>query len=185
MFNTALLKVNSIILDLFNWCGASLVAQLVKSPPPMWETWVQSLGCEDPLEKGKATHSSVLAWGIPGTVQSTGSQRVRNNWATFTLLMRNLPKEITILHDEKIFRISQSQAMTCLYETTSYSPVLSLTVLKWSRLPSQLFFAFKKTWFASKLYTFESIPPPRLTFPLLHTHLLHLNRNNSNITSHL
>ena len=112
MFNTALLKVNSIILDLFNWWGASLVAQLVKSPPPMWETWVQSLGCEDPLEKGKATHSSVLAWGIPGTVQSTGSLRVRNNWAPFTLLMRNLPKEITILHDEKIFRISQSQAMT-------------------------------------------------------------------------
>ena len=39
----------------------SLVAQLVKNPPAMWETWVQSLGWEDPLEKGKVTHSSILA----------------------------------------------------------------------------------------------------------------------------
>ena len=44
---------------------ASLVAQLVKNPLAMWETWVQSLGWEDPLEKGKATHSSILAWRIP------------------------------------------------------------------------------------------------------------------------
>ena len=41
------------------------VAQLVKNPPAMWETWVRSLGWEDPLEKGKATHSSILAWRIP------------------------------------------------------------------------------------------------------------------------
>ena len=47
----------------YSW--ASLVAQLVKNPPAMWETWVQSLGWEDPLEKGKATHSSILAWRIP------------------------------------------------------------------------------------------------------------------------
>ena len=46
---------------------ASLVAQLVKNPPAMWETRVQSLGWEDPLEKGKATHSSILAWRIPWT----------------------------------------------------------------------------------------------------------------------
>jgi len=45
--------------------GASLVAQLVKNPPAVWETWVQSLGWEDPLEKGKDTHSSILAWRIP------------------------------------------------------------------------------------------------------------------------
>uniref|UniRef100_A0AC11DKF8 Uncharacterized protein n=1 Tax=Ovis aries TaxID=9940 RepID=A0AC11DKF8_SHEEP len=44
---------------------ASLVAQLVKNPSATWETWVQSLGWEDPLEKGKATHSSILAWRIP------------------------------------------------------------------------------------------------------------------------
>ena len=63
---------------------ASLVAQPVKNPPAMWETWVRSLGWEDALEKGKATHSSILAWRIPGTVWSMGSQRVGHNWATFT-----------------------------------------------------------------------------------------------------
>ena len=42
-----------------------IVAQLVKNPPSTQETWVLSLGWEDPMEKGKATHSSVLAWGIP------------------------------------------------------------------------------------------------------------------------
>ena len=47
----------------YSW--ASLVAQLVKNPPTMQETWVQSLGCDDPLEKGKVTHSSILAWRIP------------------------------------------------------------------------------------------------------------------------
>ena len=44
---------------------ASLVTQLLKNPPAMWETWVQPPGWEDPLEKGKATHSSILAWRIP------------------------------------------------------------------------------------------------------------------------
>ena len=43
----------------------SLVVQLVKNSPAMRETWVRFLGCEDPLEKGKATHSSILAWRIP------------------------------------------------------------------------------------------------------------------------
>ena len=56
----------------YSW--ASLVAQLVKNPPAMQETWVQSLGWEDPLEKGRATHSSILGWRIPGTVGSMGIQ---------------------------------------------------------------------------------------------------------------
>ena len=50
----------------YSW--ASLVAQLVKNLPARQETWVQSLGWKDPLEKGKATHSSILAWRIPWTV---------------------------------------------------------------------------------------------------------------------
>ena len=45
-----------------------LVAQLVKNLPAMWETQIQSLGSEDPLEKGKITHSSILAWRIPWTI---------------------------------------------------------------------------------------------------------------------
>ena len=53
---------------LLQYSWASLVAQLVKNPPAMWKTWVRSLGWEDPLEKGKATRSSILAWRIPWTV---------------------------------------------------------------------------------------------------------------------
>ena len=44
---------------------ASLVSQMVKNPPAMWETWVLSLGWEDPLEEGMATHSRILTWRIP------------------------------------------------------------------------------------------------------------------------
>ena len=51
---------------LYMW--TSLVAQLVNNPPVIYETWVQSLGWEDLLEKVKATHSSILAWRIPWTV---------------------------------------------------------------------------------------------------------------------
>ena len=61
----------------YSW--ASLVTQLVKNLPEMRETWVQTLSWKDPLEKGKATHSGILAWRIPWTVESTGSQRVRHN----------------------------------------------------------------------------------------------------------
>ena len=58
---------------------ASLVAQLVKNLPALEETWIRSLGGEDPLEKGTAIHSSILAWRIPWTIQSMGSQRVGDN----------------------------------------------------------------------------------------------------------
>ena len=56
------------------WPWASLVAQLVKNMPAMRETQVHSLGQEDPLENGTATHSSILAWKIPWTIQSMGSR---------------------------------------------------------------------------------------------------------------
>ena len=66
----------------YSW--ASLVAQTVKNMPAKWETWLQSLGWEDPLEEGMATHSSILAWEIPwtedpGGLDSMGSHRVRHN----------------------------------------------------------------------------------------------------------
>ena len=64
-----------------NKSGTSLLAQMVKRLSTMRETWLQSLGCEDPLEKEMATESSILAWKIPwtvepGRVQSMGLQRV-------------------------------------------------------------------------------------------------------------
>ena len=66
----------------YSW--TSLVAQLVKNLPAMWETWVRSLVWEDPLEKRLATHSCILAWRIPGTEEPGGlqfvwSQRVGHN----------------------------------------------------------------------------------------------------------
>ena len=62
---------------------------MVKNPPAVQESWVQSLCQDDPLEEELATHSSILAWRIPwteepGRLQSMGSQRVRHDWATFT-----------------------------------------------------------------------------------------------------
>ena len=71
----------------YSW--ASLVAQLVKNPPAMQETQLQSLGWEDPLEKGKAIHYSILDWRIPCTIRGCkesdmGLQRVRHDWVTFT-----------------------------------------------------------------------------------------------------
>ena len=64
-----------------------LVAQMVKNPPAMQETQVWTLGLEDPLEKGMATHSSIPAWRIPWTeepdgLQSMGLQKVRHDWVT-------------------------------------------------------------------------------------------------------
>ena len=66
----------------YSW--ASLVTHLEKNPPAMWETWVRPLGWEGTLEKRKATHFSILAWRIPWTVWSMGSQRVGRDWATCT-----------------------------------------------------------------------------------------------------
>ena len=70
-----------MILHLFM---ASLAAQMIKNLPALWETWVQFLGQEDPLEKEMAIHSSTLAWKIPWTeepdrLQSLGLQRVRHD----------------------------------------------------------------------------------------------------------
>ena len=70
---------------------ASLVAQTVKLLPAVQETWVQSLGWEDPLENEMTTHSSSLAWKIswteePGGLQSMEWQRVRHDWATEHLI---------------------------------------------------------------------------------------------------
>ena len=72
-----------------NKLGASLVAQMVKNLSAVWETKVQSLGQEDPLEKGMTAHSGILAWRIPwteepGGLQSVGSQRVGHDWVTNT-----------------------------------------------------------------------------------------------------
>ena len=59
--------------------GSSLIAQSVKNLPVVQETWVRSLGQEDPLEKEMATHSSILAWRIPWTEESMGLQELNTD----------------------------------------------------------------------------------------------------------
>ena len=76
--NNIMFRYNYLFI-LFYYYRASLIAQLVKNPPAVQETWIQFLGQEDPLEKGKVTHSSILAWRILWTVESMGSQRVRHD----------------------------------------------------------------------------------------------------------
>ena len=78
---------------------ASLVAQIVKNLPAVQKTWVQSLGQEDPLEKGMANHPSVLAWEIPWTedprgLQAMGSQKVGHDRPTNTLTFQVLSRLI-------------------------------------------------------------------------------------------
>ena len=78
------LTLRRVINDLLKELWTSLVAQMVKRLSTMQETWVRSLGREDPLEKEMAIYSSTIAWKIPwteepGRVQSMGLQRVRHN----------------------------------------------------------------------------------------------------------
>ena len=61
------------------------MAQLVKNLPAMWETWVQSLGWGDPLEKGKASHSSIAAWRIPGTCTVYGVAKSQTRLSKLSL----------------------------------------------------------------------------------------------------
>ena len=102
---------------LYKFLRYSLVAQRLKHLPATWETQVQSLGREDPLEKEMVNHSSILAWRIPRTekpcrLQSTGSQRVRHDWVTspspsvyscllfliFSTSVRSLPSVLYCAH---------------------------------------------------------------------------------------
>ena len=78
--------------------GASLVTQMVKNLPAMLEIWVRSLVWENPLEKGMATHSSILAWRITRTeATGHGSPRVGHNWTTNTFTFTGM-KNANIFH---------------------------------------------------------------------------------------
>ena len=103
-----------------NWCMVSLVAQMVKNLLAMWETLVQSLDQEDLLEKGMATHSSILAWEIPGTedpggLQFMGSQKSqtwpRNSTPTIA------PTSSSFMPWERIKCVNSCQALSTVPRT--------------------------------------------------------------------
>ena len=85
------------------------VGQMVENVPAMWETWVWPLGWEDPLEKGMATYSSIIACRIPwteepGRLQSMGSQRVGHDWVTNTWISLQ-PQNCCVMHLTRFSRI--------------------------------------------------------------------------------
>ena len=104
------------------------MAQTVKHLPAVRETWVQSLGWEDPLQKEMAPHSSTLAWKIPGTeepgrLQSMGSQRVGHDWATslLSLLLRKASRRCVESHQQNSSRnISTPLVWFCLCLLQTY-----------------------------------------------------------------
>ena len=114
---------------------ASLVVQMVKNSPAMWETWVQSLGWEDPLEEGMATHSSILAWRIPrdrgARLQSMGLQRVRHNWATkhtYTYAYayththtHTHTNRMAVSHGNSVFNFLRNYLQNCFQDSVPFS----------------------------------------------------------------
>ena len=97
------MKVRYKLRNCYTSEPSSLVAQMIKRLPTMWETQIQSLGREDLLEKEMATHSSILAWKIPWTeepdrLQSIGSQSVGHDWLTSLSLSTYLKDSTTEKH---------------------------------------------------------------------------------------
>ena len=119
---------------------ASLVAQLVKNLPVMQETWVRSLGREDPLEKEMATHSSILAWKIlwvkPGRLQSKGSQRVRHDWATSPAsLVAQMIKNLPVMQETWIWSLGWDD--TLKKGIATHSSILAWRI-PWTEGPGRL-----------------------------------------------
>ena len=128
----------------------SKVAQRLKRLPPMPETWVWSLGQEDPLEKEMATHSSILAWRIPwteepGRLQSMGSQRVR--------------QETEQLHLHLVFKGLYNNSISCLKAVSGLNLLANSVILKckfrWSTPKSDRLYSLQPKM--EKLYTVSRI----------------------------
>ena len=108
--------------------GASLVAQIVKNLPAMQETQIRSLSQEDPLEKGMATHPSILAWRTPwteepGWLQSIASQRVRHDWRdlacmhppTYSTIRITLLLDLVLMYPRRGMYSTSTDSSTLLF----------------------------------------------------------------------
>ena len=125
----------------WSWCNKNrnkvhnqtfLVARMVKNLPVMWEIWVRFLGWEDPLEKGMATHFSILAWRIPwteepGRLQSMGLQKVTKDWVTFTFTKHTI--NVTHLNHPETIPSHPDSWKNCLPGNWSLVPKRLGTVL--------------------------------------------------------
>ena len=105
------------------WCWASLVAQLVKNPPAMWETWVRSVGWEDPLKKGKATHSGIPVWRIPWTSPWGCKESDITEWLSLSFRVMS----------SRIYWWKERAIVPCLQQDISGSKVEPESVENWRR----------------------------------------------------
>ena len=129
------------------------MAQIIKNLPPMLETWVQCLGQEHPLEKGMATHSSILACRIPrtketGRVQSMGFQRIGQDWATNTFTFH--------------FQLNRIRrpAWEALKPAKLAEPKRKKRLLSWQGISQ---------WKSWTLFTIYSLPPFLAVYKLAHS----------------
>ena len=154
----------------------SLVAQMVKHLPTVRETWVRSLGQEDPLEKEMATHSSTLAWKIPWTeersrLQSMGSQRVGHDWATSL----HIYIYICLLSHVHLFL----NPMDCSLSGSSVHRILQARILEWVAIPFSRESSQPRDWtwvsyitgrFFTIWATRETTPPKKKIYKYIYTH---------------
>ena len=151
----------------------SLVAQTVKRLPTMRETWVQSLGWEDLLEKEMATHSSILAWKIPwteepGRLQSMGSQRVGHNWATSLSLLDSMEIKLAILKESnpeyslerRMLKLKLQYFGHLMWRTDSLEKTLMLGKIEGRETLKALKWIRPKSWESRHYFWFLSFPLP-------------------------
>ena len=138
--------------------------------PAVWETWVRSLSLEDPLEKRTATHSRFLAWRVPwteepGRLQSMGSQRVRQDWATNAFTVHRTPevcplKKLNQGIPNRGIRMSRGWAWKTERVKICNNKTLSTPIHPNSFSGRRMKLLLWREWGKSKMLTCECSPPP-------------------------
>ena len=145
---------------------------MVKNLPAVWETWVWSLGQDDPLEKGMATHPSILAWRIPwteepGGLHPFGSQRVRPSWMTNTFIFTLYLNRYEVISNDA-FELHFTDDLWCW--TPFYISIAHLNAFEkmsvWVLCP---FFVCCCYWVVWVLYIFWPLKPFKCMFCKYHT----------------
>ena len=124
------------------------MTQVVKSSPEMWEIWVPSMGLKDPLEKGMATHSSILAWEIPwteepGGLQSLESQRVGHNWVTKHSTAQSIKMNMCFIAQ---LYLTLCDPMDCRLPGSPVHGILQARILDWVSIPFSRGSSLPRDW---------------------------------------